>query len=190
MAASFVEKFPYALDSASPFSKRHSGRHAPPKKPRITQGLLTSIDHKSMMFRQFIDNPDEFGTEFRSHKNTLTSLLRKAKQAYYHKQFQEADESQKKTWTLINECLKNQKTSTFRETMIKPNETLSTSQQEVANTPNEFFAGIVEATVEEAYDQPTICRDVTKNTYLLHLALYVSVSNHWRRNTEDWASHE
>jgi hypothetical protein len=163
MAALFVEKFSSALDSACPFSKRRYGRYTTPKNSWITQGLHTSNEHKNMLFSQYIDNPDEFGTEFKSCKNTLTSLLRKAKRAYYHKQFQEAEGSPKKTWTLINYCLNKQKTITFPETMMKPDETLSTSQQEVANTLNEYFAGIGEVTVEKAYDQSTIGRDKYKN---------------------------
>ena len=158
MATLFIEKFSSALDSACPFSKKRS-RYATPKKPWITQGLLTSIEHKNMLFRQYIDNPDVHGTDFKNYKNTLTTLLRKAKQAYYHKQFQEAEGSPKKTWTLINECLNKQKTNTFPETITKPDGTSSTSQQEVANTLNEFFACIGEATVEEAYGLSTVVTD-------------------------------
>ena len=62
-------------------------------KPWITLGLQKSISVKNKLLTNFINKKDpvlkeEFHTKYKKHRNLLSTLLKKSKQAYYDKYFE------------------------------------------------------------------------------------------------------
>ena len=72
-------------------------------RPWITLGLQKSISVKSKLLTNFINEKDsilkeEFHTNYKKHKNLLSTLMKKSKQAYYDKYFDRNWNNIKNTW--------------------------------------------------------------------------------------------
>ena len=56
--------------------------------PWITKGLLKSINKKNKLYKQYLHSPSNKGLQkFKTYKNKLNMLIRKAKRKYFFSKF-------------------------------------------------------------------------------------------------------
>lgn len=113
--ARFIDIFNTLHDKNIPMKSRKS--NSPkliPKSPWITVSLCKSIYHKNKLYRKYISHPtDSTRFIYVRYKNILTNVLRKSKQNYYAKQFENAKGNIKSSWKVINSVLHNEPRSTI-----------------------------------------------------------------------------
>ena len=121
-------------------------------KPWITLGLQKSISVKNKLITNFINKKDpmlkeERHTNYKKYRNLLSTLIKKSKQAYYDRYFEQ-------TWKTIKNTLKGIKSLTTLKTIASSIPTVLslgngdtiTNPYDIANTFNNYFASIAETT--------------------------------------------
>ena len=84
--------------------------------PWITKGLLKSINNKNKLYKQYIHSPSKKGLQkFKTYKNKLNMLIRKAKRKYFFKRFESSKNNMKQTWNTINSVLGRGKKTIYTE---------------------------------------------------------------------------
>lgn len=73
------------------FNLRKRTRHKQSKKPWITRSILKIIRKKNKLYERFLDL--DVLKMFKKWRNEVTSMLRKAKSAYYSKMFHNENRS-------------------------------------------------------------------------------------------------
>ena len=81
------------LDTYAPLKRINKYKMKFKSKPWIILGLQKSISVKSKLLKNFINKKDpvlkeEFHTSYKKYKNLLSTLIKKSKQAYYDKYFE------------------------------------------------------------------------------------------------------
>ena len=95
------EHFPIHTENISNPGKR---------KPWITPGILAAIRRQRRLEKKARQNPEQFLTKYRSHRNLLTKVTRTAREKYYHNLLESFFGNIKKVWSNINTILgKNRK---------------------------------------------------------------------------------
>ena len=81
------------------------------KKPWITKSILCSILKKNKMYKKFCKQPFNVELErcYKKYKNILQSVINEAEKLYFNNKFMMANNSSKKTWSVINEVLNKKK---------------------------------------------------------------------------------
>ena len=93
-------------------------------------------------------------------------MIRLSKQLYYKKSFKEAQNSPRKTWSLINYFIKKESKSNFPE-IISLEDGLTTNKSEkVADILNTYFAKIGEKIVSSVMNQSDSCNNKHFSSYL------------------------
>ena len=127
----YNECFPIVSKTIS--SKRY-------EKPWLSSGLLTSIQNKNKMFKNFkIGQISE--NEYKSYKNRLVNLLKTAKKRYYINLFNNFKTNTRKLWHALNKLTgKNYRQSKI-DNLIVNNEVIY-KPREISETFNNFFANV------------------------------------------------
>ena len=87
----FVETFNKLYDECFPLKKCSENRRKDPLSPWITKGLLTSINKKNKLYKQYINSPtNDRLQKFKTYKNKLYALIRKSKRKYFFNKFDKA----------------------------------------------------------------------------------------------------
>ena len=76
--------------------KCNKSRRKEPISPWITKGLLKSINKKNKLHKQYIHSPTvEKLQHFKTYKNKLNMLIRKAKRKYFFRKFESSKNNMK-----------------------------------------------------------------------------------------------
>ena len=145
LADSFLATFTEVVDQFAP--KRNASRKERKirSKPWISRGLLKSIQTRNRLFKQLLRNRDNsiLSSKYKTYRNTLNRLLRRAKSNYYHSVLNEHKGNSKKAWETINELIYDKKRSS------SPPSKLMNSDNEVISNPlaiaeefNDFFTNV------------------------------------------------
>lgn len=118
------------------------------KSPWITSGILKSIHRKNVLYSSYKQSPTYHNSlRYRSFKNKLTTVVRKAKALYYKNYFDQNKANSKKIWSGINSIL-NKGFSNTNDTGISGKLTDKQNDpnniQICANNFNDFFTSIGE----------------------------------------------
>ena len=89
----YLDKINMLLDTYAPLKRINKYKLKFKSKPWITLGLQKSISVKNKLLTNYINKRDpilkeEFHTKYKIHRNLLSTLLKKSKQAYYNKYFE------------------------------------------------------------------------------------------------------
>ena len=126
-------------------------------KPWITLGLQKSISVKKKLLKNFINKKDpilkeEFHTNYKKHRNLLSTLMKKSKQAYYDKYFERNWNNIKNTLKGIKSLISLKNVATKVSTVLSlDNGNTITNPYDTANTFNNYFASIAETTKKANY---------------------------------------
>ena len=107
------------------------------QNPWLTKGILTSIKHKTKLYKLYIKNPTiENKDKYHRYRNKLTNIIRNSKRNYYSEQITSAQGDSKRTWSILNSVLNRNKKST-----VLPN---AINESDLADAFNTYFTSIGE----------------------------------------------
>lgn len=95
-----MEKFLELYDHHFPL-KEFTRKENHINKPYITQAIKTSIKRRNKLQKLYAKWPLTYGKTFTLYRNTLTSMIRSAKENYYKSKLKENTGNTKKTWDII-----------------------------------------------------------------------------------------
>ena len=107
---------------------------------------------KKKLLKNFINKKDpilkeEFHTNYKKHRNLLSTLMKKSKQAYYDKYFERNWNNIKNTWKGIKSLISLKTVASNVPTVLSlDNGDTITNPYDIANTFNNYFASIAETT--------------------------------------------
>ena len=105
----------------------------------MTHGIYKSVRRKNFLYRKYVKNStNENKTIYFAYRNSLNSIIRKAKKAHIARKFEEAKNKPKNTWKYINELLSREKPKTDIKYIIQEN-TKYEDPEDIANLFNNFF---------------------------------------------------
>ena len=145
LADTFLATFTEVVDQFTP--KRNASRKERKirSKPWISRGLLKSIQTKNRLFKQLLRNRDNLilSGKYKTCRNTLNRLLRRAKSDYYHFVLNEHKRNSKKAWETVNESIYNKKRSSSPPSkLMNPNGEVILNLLAIAEEFNEFFTNV------------------------------------------------
>ena len=114
------------------------------KSTWITQGLLTSIRYRDKLYKQIkLTNPESSKyaillVNLKTYNSILKTSVRKAKQLYYDKCFNNF-KFEKNKWKTINEILSKNKTNKSFPKYFKDSDSIVRDKSEIVNKFNDFL---------------------------------------------------
>ena len=108
----------------------------------LLRGLLKSIQTKNRLFKQLLRNRDNsiLSSKYKTYRNTLNRLLRRAKSNYYHSVLNEHKGNSKKAWETVNELIYNKKRSSSPPSeLMNSNGEIISNRLAIAEEFNEFL---------------------------------------------------
>ena len=118
-------------------------RKTHPLKPWITHGILTSINEKNELYKEFLRNKSEENlARFKTYKNRLLKVIRNSRKMYYQDLIEKNRGDGKRTWHTLKEVigLAPNKSSQIKQITVGTNHI--TESREISNQLNEFFTTI------------------------------------------------
>ena len=136
----FVTKFQELYDECIPLKKCTSKRKRDPKLPWITKGLLKSINHKNKLYKEYAQCPSNNKKQkFKTYRNKLHGLIRKAKRLYYFKKFEQVKNNMRQTWKTINNVIGRAQKQTLSDQFKRNSGTIITDPTAISNEFNDFL---------------------------------------------------
>ena len=148
----YLDKINILLDTYAPLKRVNKYKMKFKSIPWITLGLQKSISVKNKLLKNFINrkNPilkEEFHTNYKKHRNLLSTLMKKTKQAYYDKYFERNWNNIKNTWKGIESLISLKTVASNVPTVLSfDNGETITNPYDIANTFNNYFVSIAKAT--------------------------------------------
>lgn len=109
-------------------------------KPYITPAIKTSIKHRHKLQKLFAKWPLTYGEQFKRYRNTLTTIIRQAKQNYYKTKLSECSGNNEKTWQTINNLIGRKKSQL--PSFFSHNNTNLINNIDIAEGFNEYFSSV------------------------------------------------
>ena len=118
-------------------------------KPWITQGLQNSIKKKNNIHPRFVKCKNQklkefYHNNFKTYRNLLLTLLKRAKEKYFTKFFNENIENIKKTWIGIKSLVSMKHKNDDTPSIIKNDKKYINDPIAITITFNNFFTSIAE----------------------------------------------
>ena len=116
-------------------------------KPWITKGILTSINNKNKTYRKYCraknqTRRDELHKLFKKYRNSINKIIKVSKAKYYHQYFNINKRNLLKVWEGIKEIIHCKSNTGQTVNSLRINGSLSTNQNQIANSFNTFFCNI------------------------------------------------
>ena len=145
----FLAKINMLLDTYAPLKRVTKYKLKCKSKPWITLGLQKSISEKNKLLTNFINKKDpilkqECHTNYKKYRNLLSSLMKKSKQAYYNRYFEENWKNIKNTWKGIKSLISLTVASNIPTVLSLDNGDTTTNPYDIVNNFNNYFASIAE----------------------------------------------
>ena len=163
LADSCLATFTEVVDQFAP--KRNASRKERKirSKPWISRGLIKSIQTKNRLLKQLLRNRDYsiLSSKYKTYRNTLNRLLRRAKSNYYHSVLNEYKGNSKKAWETVNELIYNKKRSRSPPSkLMNSNGEVTSNSLAIAEEFNELFTNVGKTM---ATSLPTVGSNNSKN---------------------------
>ena len=132
------------LDAIAPIKRVTIANHKLWKEAWLSKGLTKSMDKCLYLYKKTIttDAKDEDVKKYKSYRNCLTKIKRKACTEYYIKQCYNLKSNMKKLWNLINKIIgkSNDKTSIINHITVE--NVCYYDAKDVANKFSEFYSTV------------------------------------------------
>ena len=114
-----------------------------------TQGLQNSIKKKNNIYSKFVKCKNQklkefYHNNYKTYRNLLSTLLKRAKEKYFTKFFNENIKNIKKTWIGIKSLVSMKHKNNDTPSIIRNDEKYINDPIAIANTFNNFFTSIAE----------------------------------------------
>lgn len=110
-------------------------------KPYITEAIKKSIKHRNKLQKLYAKWPLTYGKIFKEYRNSLTSVIRSAKENYYKLKLENSSGNAKKTWDIINAIMGKSNSYKLPDSMSFQ-DNVSRDKKEIAESFNEYFCNI------------------------------------------------
>ena len=111
--------------------------------PWITKGLLKSINKKNKLYKQYLHSPSNKGLQkFKTYKNKLNMLIRKAKRKYFFSKFEQSKNNMKQTWNTINNILGRGRKQSAHNKFKDDIGNVFINPEDISNQFNDFFGNV------------------------------------------------
>ena len=114
--------------------------------PWLTSAIKQSIRNKNKLYKKFLKRPITYGNEYRTYRNLLGKVVKKAKNDYYQLKFNESHGNIKQTWKNINHLLG--KTHSNKNKIFNINGKKVDNESQIAHAFNEYYSNIGNITAE------------------------------------------
>lgn len=139
----FTKTFTDIYDECIPLKKCTRNNRKEPRSPWITKCLLNSIRKKNKLYKEYLSCPNENRMQkFKTYRNKLHSLIRKAKRQYFFNKFEHSKNNMRQTWKTINHIIGRGKNKTPQSKFKTDNGENILNPQEISNEFNNFFVNI------------------------------------------------
>ena len=139
----FIETFDTLYNECVPLKKCTNNRRKEPMSPWITKGLLKSINKKNKLYKQYLHSPSNKGLQkFKTYKNKLNMLIRKAKRKYFFSKFEQSKNNMKQTWNTINNILGRGKKQSAHNKFKDDIGNVFINPEDISNQFNDFFVNV------------------------------------------------
>ena len=140
----YLSKNDSLLDTHAPFEKINKKERKFFTKPWITQGFQNSIKKKSIIYPKFVKCKNKIMKElhhnnYKSYRNLLSTLLKRAKEKYFTNFFNENIKDIKKIWKGIKSLVSMKQKNNDTPSLIIKDEKYINDPVSIANTFNNFF---------------------------------------------------
>ena len=136
-----VKEIQVAEERAFPLKKRSRKQQKLFRKSWMTWGILKSMEHRDLLFREQLGKNDENLTRiYRRKRNQVTRIIEKAKDLNFFSSFENIIDNPKKVWAKINSKLLNKKqTGNALPSEIHIGSEIFKGKTVIANKLNEQF---------------------------------------------------
>ena len=97
------------INSYDPLKKLNKKQKKFQQKPWITKGIQNAIENQNKLFEKHIkcgdSNKNIFHQEYKSYRNSLSTLLKQSKNSYYNNYFRSNINNIKNTWKGIKSII-------------------------------------------------------------------------------------
>nr|CAI5826526.1 unnamed protein product [Callosobruchus analis] len=114
------------------------------RKKWITKGLLRSINHKSKLYKDVPENPNNnhILTTYKNYRNTLNNLIKSAKTNYYKTKIEQHNGDNTQLWKCVKDATnRNTNYKEINEIVLKNGE-MTTCTKEIANEFVDYFTDV------------------------------------------------
>ena len=140
---SFAKVIKEKYDICFPYIEVRKNRRKFPDKPWMTKDLLTHRIRKDNALKDRVKDPsDENKFKFKDISKAYNKEIRRAKDDYYERKFEEYVSNSKKTWSLINEVIQKSKNKHSLPSIFYDEFKSYESALDIANGFNDFFVNI------------------------------------------------
>lgn len=114
------------------------------KKPWITQGLVTSINHKNELYKKLQFDPENATLKhhYTTYKNRLNKIVQKTKRSYIRSLIEKNNNTSKNLWDCVNKICGKSKSETIIDEIENQKGDIITDKILIANEFNNFFSDI------------------------------------------------
>ena len=147
----FFDSMSRILDKHVPLKQLSKYKLKFKTKPWITTALQKSISIKNKLFSDFINKKDltlktELHIKYQNYRNMLSTLMKKGKQNYFTKFFENNLKNLKNTWKGIKSIISMKNSSSNSPTLLTYQNENIDNPERIANIFNNYFSTIGEKT--------------------------------------------
>ncbi|XP_069970021.1 uncharacterized protein [Penaeus vannamei] len=136
----FINKFTELYNHFCP-RKEYSVRIKHASKPYITPAIINSIKTRHKLQQKYAKWPVTYENVFKTYRNTLTHVIRRAKENYHKSKLDEYAGNVRKTWHFINDLLNRNTKGQAALSMMFNNE-ITSDPKEIAEGFNRYFSEV------------------------------------------------
>lgn len=138
----FLTRFTAYYNECLPLQCKTTKNKKQLNKPWITLGILKSIRKKNKLYKKYLNNRSvEMLDKYKSYKNKLTTIIRKAEKMHYANKFEQAKGNLSQTWQIIKGLINSEQVSK-QIGEIRIDDVTVTDKNKIANKFNDYFVNI------------------------------------------------
>ena len=135
------------INSHAPLKKLNKKQRKFQQKPWITKGIQNAIEQKNRLLKKYIKsgdcNKNIFHQEYKTYRNSLSTLLKESKRSYYKNYFRSNINNIKNSWKGIKSIISlNTKEPESPKIVLNNKGEFLSNANDIANQFNNFFCSV------------------------------------------------
>ena len=143
----YLSKIDSLLETNAPLKKLNKKELKFLSKPWITQSLQNSVKKKNKIYSKFVKCKNQklkelYHSNYKTHRNLLSTLLKRAKEKYFTEFFNENIKDIKKTWIGIKSLVSMKHKNNDTPSISRNDEKYFNDPMTIANTFNHIICSV------------------------------------------------